>query len=217
MLEDIADFHTWFKSDLPAYLSARHPGLDMDFAKVLVQGDSAGSWCALQSILTQPRDTFKACFMQYPVVCAFTTSATDVLMGQAIPPKETLDEFLASTVPGTIISSATPPARSWVAPMLRAHGRWGEFFGTGKHIMPDTAIEDAGFWVPMYIVHGRDDSVVPVRWTELFVQKVKRKFPGVEVDLMTPPGDHGFDGEIYGDQGGWLGKLLEEIEGSWLG
>jgi pimeloyl-ACP methyl ester carboxylesterase len=183
-------------------LSIEHPEIEVDFERVLVQGDSAGSWCALQSIMTQPRGTFKACFLQYLVVCAFPTSTDDRLMGQEIPPKEALDEFLASITQGTVMSSVTPPARKWVAPMLRAHGLWKHYFGDGRYIMPDTAIEDVKSWVPTFIVHGRDDSVVPVKWTELFVQKIKRKFSDVEMELVTPPGDHGFDGEMYGDEEG---------------
>lgn len=216
ILEDISDFHRWFRNALPAFLSSRHPGIKVDFERVLVQGDSAGSWCALQAILTQPKGTFKAAFLQYPVTCAFHTSPDDILMGQAIPPKETLDEFLASIVTGTIISSATPPARSWVAPMLRAHGLWKHYFGDERHVMPDTAIEDAKFFVPTYVVHGRDDTVVPVKWTHSFVEKAKGLFPDVRMELVTPPGDHGFDGEMYEEEEEWLAGFLKGVEEIWL-
>jgi fermentation-respiration switch protein FrsA (DUF1100 family) len=101
--------------------------------------------------------------------------------------------------------------------MLRAHGRWGEFFGTGEYIMPDTAVEDASFWVPTYIVHGVDDSVVPVKWTEKFVGKVQGRFPEVKIELVMPPGDHGFDGEMFEEDEEWLGSFLRGVEGEWLG
>jgi fermentation-respiration switch protein FrsA (DUF1100 family) len=137
-------------------------------------------------------------------------------MGEAIPPKEVLDEFLANIVPGTIISSAMPPARDAVAPMLRAHRRWGEFFGTAKHLMPDTRIEDAKFFAPTYIIHGKDDTNVPVKWSHAFVEKAKQIFPDTRFELVTPPGDHGFDAEIYEEDEPWLGKLLRDVEKDWL-
>jgi acetyl esterase/lipase len=215
ILEDIADFWTWLRSSLPTYLAFKELSISPDLSNVLVHGESAGGWCALQSILTQPKSTFKACFLQYPVVNAFPTSPDDIIMGESLPPKEVLDEFLASLVPGTMISSVTPPARDFVAPMLRAYKRWGEFFGTGKHIMPDTAFEDAKFFVPTYIVHGRDDTNVPVKWTHEFVEKARKVLPEAKFMVVTPPGDHGFDGAIYEDEP-WLKQVLKGVERDWL-
>jgi fermentation-respiration switch protein FrsA (DUF1100 family) len=216
ILEDIADFWTWFRSSLPTYLASKESSISPDLSKVLVHGESAGGWCALQSILTEPKSTFKACFLQYPVVNAFPTLPGDIIMGESLPPKEVLDEFLASIVPGTIISSVTPPARDFVAPMLRAYKRWGEFFGTGRHIMPDTAIENAKFFVPTHIVHGKDDTNVPVRWTHEFVEKAKKVLPEAKFVVVTPPGDHGFDGTVYEEDEPWLKEVLKGVEGDWL-
>ncbi|KAF2791280.1 alpha/beta-hydrolase [Melanomma pulvis-pyrius CBS 109.77] len=216
ILEDIADFWTWFRSSLPAYVASKKPSIKLDFSKVLVSGDSAGGWLALQSILSLPQSTIKACLIQYPVTNAFPTSPDDTPSGQAIPSKEILDEFLTGMVPGTIISSAIPPARSWMSAMLRAHGRWDEFFGKGKHLMPDTRLEDAKFFVPTYIIHGKDDSVVPLKWTHAFVEKAKNLFPETRFKLVTPPGDHGFDEEIYEENEPWLRELLKEVEEGWM-
>jgi acetyl esterase/lipase len=216
ILEDIADFWTWFKTSLPNYVASKQPSLELDFSKVLVSGDSAGSWCALQSILTLPESTFKACLIQYPVTNAFPTSPHDTPFGQNIPPKEVLEEFLASIVPGTVVSGATPPARPWMSAMMRAHGRWGDIFGTAKHLMPDTRLDDARFLVPTYIIHGKDDTVVPVKWTHAFVDKAKKLFPDTKIELVTPPGDHGFDNQLYEEDEPWLKDLLKGVEDDWL-
>lgn len=216
ILEDITDFNTWFRDSLPTYLASKEPAIAIDFSKVLVSGDSAGGWCALQSILSLPQSIFKACLIHYPVTNAFPTSPDDKPCGEDIPPKEVLEEFIAGIVPGTIISSATPPSRSWVAPMLRAHGRWGEFFGSEKHLMPDTRLEDVEFFVPTYIIHGRDDTVVPVKWTSAFVEKAKQRFPETTFKVVSPPGDHGFDAEMYEDDQPWLAELLKDVEKDWL-
>jgi fermentation-respiration switch protein FrsA (DUF1100 family) len=84
--------------------------------------------------------------------------------------------------------------------------------------MPDTRLEEAGFFVPTYIVHGRDDTVVPVKWSHAFVDKARERFSEMEArfKLITPPGDHGFDEEMYEEDEPWLGELLQEIERDWL-
>ncbi|ORY05072.1 Alpha/Beta hydrolase protein [Clohesyomyces aquaticus] len=216
ILADIADFWVWFRDTLPTYLASKNPSLSIDFDKVLVSGESAGGWCALQSILTLPKDTFNACLIQYPVTNAFPVALDDKLMGYPVPPKEELDKFLAEIVPGTILSSVMPPARSFVSTMLRAHGRWDEFFGNAKHLMPDTRLEDAQFWVTTYIIHGENDTVVRVKWTRAFVEKIRARFPETKVELVTPEGDHGFDEAIYEDDEEWLAELLKGVEGDWL-
>ncbi|KAH7079124.1 Alpha/Beta hydrolase protein, partial [Paraphoma chrysanthemicola] len=216
ILDDIADFWTWFRESLPAYLSSNEPALEADFSKVLVSGESAGGWCALQSVLTLPELTFRACFVQYPVTNAFPVSPDHKPFGEPIPPKEELEQFLASIEPGTILSGVTPPARDSVSMMLRAHGRWGEVFGEGKHLMPDTRVEDAKFLAPTYILHGEDDTIVPVKWTHAFVEKAKKAVPEARIRLVTPPGDHGFDESLYEEDEPWLRELLRDIEKDWI-
>lgn len=219
ILEDMADFWTWFRSSLPTYVASKDPSISLDFSKVLVAGESAGGWCALQSVLSLPQSTFKACLVQYPFTNAFPTSPHDILVGQAIPSKEALEEFLASIVPGTIISSMTPPAqpaRNWISLMLRAYGGWTELFGDGKHLMPDTRIEDAKFFVPTYITHGKDDSIVPVKWSHAFVEKAEKLFPETRFEFVTRPGEHGFDVEMYEEDEPWLKELLKGVEKDWL-
>jgi fermentation-respiration switch protein FrsA (DUF1100 family) len=182
----------------------------------MVTGDSAGGWCALQSVLTQPASTFRACFTQYPVVNAFPMTPDDIVCGEAVPPESELTSLLASIKPGTILSAVTPPTRDSLSVMLRAYKRWDEFFGTGLHIMPLEAIEDAEAFVPTFIVHGRDDTNVPVGYTEELVEKARGRFPGTKVELVTPPGDHGFDGDVYEEDEEWLRSMLKGIEDEWL-
>ncbi|KAF2030302.1 alpha/beta-hydrolase, partial [Setomelanomma holmii] len=216
ILEDIADFYTWFHESLPTYLASKEPTIELDFSKVLVSGESAGGWCALQSTLSQPESTFKACLIQYPVVNAFPVSPDHLPFGFPIPPKEELDELIAAIKPGTVLTSVTPPARNDVSMMLRAHGRWDEVFGVGKHLMPDTRVEDAKFLAPTYIIHGGDDTIVPVKWTRAFVEKTKKVLPEAQITLVTQPGEHGFDKEMYEENETWLWELLNKVERDWL-
>lgn len=82
--------------------------------------------------------------------------------------------------------------------------------------MPDTRIEEAKFFVPTYILHGRDDSNVPVEETEKFVEKARRLFPETRFEVAIQPGDHGFEGQIYEEDEPWLKELLSGVEKDWL-
>lgn len=217
ILADITDFWTWIRISLPEYLSSKNPSITTDFSKILVSGDSAGAWCALQSVFTQPEHTFKACLVQYPVLCAIPTSPDELCCGEPIPPKEVLESEIASIIPGTIISGVTPPARDWLAPMLRAHGRWAEFFGQGEYLWPLTRLDEAEYFVTTYVIHGKDDTNVPVKWSHIFVEKARKKFPGTKIEIITPPGDHGFDGELHEEDEEWLREIMAEVQGDWLG
>ncbi|KAF1975792.1 alpha/beta-hydrolase [Bimuria novae-zelandiae CBS 107.79] len=219
ILEDIADFQKWFTGSLPAYLASKEPslGIEIDFPKVLVSGESAGAWLALQSILSLPQGTFAACMLQYPVLSPIPTAPDDIICGGRIPPKEDLDAFLATIKPGTVISDAPPPAREAVAPMLRAHGRWAEFFGEGPHLWPATRIEGAGFFVHTHVMHGRDDTNVPVELSRAFMESARKRFPRTRFEIVTPRGDHGFDAEISEEGEAWLGEFLRGVERDWVG
>lgn len=216
ILDDISSFWTWFRDSLPAYLASQNSSITADFSKVLVSGESAGGWNALQSILTQPASTLKVCYVQYPVLNAFPMSPDDIVCGEAIPPEFELNKLLATIKPGTVISGVTPPARDSLSCMLRAYKRWDEFFGTGKHTMPMSAIEDADTFAPTFILHGKDDTNIKVEYSEEFVEKARKRFPETKVELMTPPGEHGFDGGFYEEDATWLSDLLRDIEGEWL-
>ncbi|EMD63951.1 hypothetical protein GGP41_002725 [Bipolaris sorokiniana] len=216
ILEDIASLGNWLTSSLPTYLASKDSSIEPDFSRILVTGDSAGGWMALQSVLSLPEKTFRACFIQYPVVNAIPYSPDDTILGGPFPPKKNLDDFLATMKPGTVVSAATPPARSQIMPLLLAYGRWDEFFGTGQHLMPDTRIETAKSFIPTYVLHGKDDSIVPIKWTEKFVERARELFPDTRFDLVARPGEHGFDDSIYEEDEPWLADMVKNVEKDWL-
>jgi acetyl esterase/lipase len=216
ILADISDFWMWTRNALPEYISSKNSSVTLDLSRILVSGDSAGAWCALQSVFTQPKHTFKACLLQYPVLCAIKTSPDELCCGEPIPPKEVLEKELAAIVPGTIVSGVTPPARDWTAPMLRAYGRWAEFFGEGDYLWPLTRLDSAEYLVPTYIIHGKDDTNVPVEWSHKFVEKARKKFPEEKFEIVTPPGDHGFDVDLCEEDEEWLGEMMGKVREEWL-
>ena len=65
------------------------------------------------------------------------------------------------------------------------------------------------------IVHGSEDSVVPVARSKRFVEALKRRRAGSKVGLDVRSGDHAFDGEARMEEG-WLKEDGEFIAGYWL-
>lgn len=63
------------------------------------------------------------------------------------------------------------------------------------------------------ILHGSEDSVVPVAGSERFVEALKKKkLPGSAVRLDVRPGEHGFDADATMEEH-WLKEDVEFITG----
>ncbi|KAF2257688.1 alpha/beta-hydrolase [Lojkania enalia] len=214
ILEDLNDLWKWFNTSLTPYVASKEPSIILDFDHLLVTGDSAGGYMALQSAMTLPKSTIKAVLAKYPM--------TDILCGdldaiQDPPPVSLIDEHMASVVPGTVVSCAVPPARGDLSTALRFYRRWQTFLGTGKELLPINRVEDATFFPPTYIMHGKDDTLVFCEDSQKFVRKLERVVPGVKVNLATWNGGHGFDVGLYEDDLPGLGKGLKWVERVWLG
>jgi dipeptidyl aminopeptidase/acylaminoacyl peptidase len=176
----------------------------------------------LQSGLTRPKGEIKAMLLQYPMTTHLTRDPTQKTMGAGPLPKKTLDDYIAAMTPGKVVSSSIPATdltRLGLSLSLNSYNRFNEFFGTGKHLWPITAVEDANFLPPMTIFHGGQDTVVPLEHTELFIDKMKGldQLKGTEIRLAVIDGEeHGFDTAIKEDEQAWLKVELEWVEGKWL-
>jgi dipeptidyl aminopeptidase/acylaminoacyl peptidase len=119
--------------------------------------------------------------------------------------------------PGDFVSSASPNeitmVRIGLGSALAAQGRWTEFYGDGKELLPMTAVEDVDTLPPILILHGDEDSAVNIKDSRDFAKKAENKG---EVKLVVRPGDHGFDSELSEDDEPWLKDALAWLEGKWL-
>lgn len=217
ILEDLADFWTWVHGGgLAGYLASQKLSIELDFDRLLVSGDSAGGYMALQSGLTRPKGEIKALLAQYPMTDILRRTIADKVVGMDIPPRSFVDDFIATMKPGDIISSATPPERLQLSFALAAHGRYEEFFGKGKHLWPITAVEGAKSLPPTLIIHGEQDTAVSIEDSRSFVKKVGELLPGTEVRLEVRDGEHGFDAAMKEDEETWLKEGLKWLEEKWL-
>ena len=218
-LEDLSDFWTWFHHDLKPYLAEMNVSKEVDFGKVLLVGDSAGGYLAVQSIFIQPTNFIKAIIGMYPMIDMksdfFQKKYDKPILGHAPVSNETVTEHLESMQKGHIVSSANPPARWDLAIGIVQNGRYLEFFGTEPDLFPLEKLDQVSSIPPMFIFHGNEDSAVPVEGSEKFVEALKSTHPATSVLLKTPPGNHGFDVPATLETD-WLKEGLAFVSEHWL-
>lgn len=207
-------------SDLQSFLSQTTAAApQVDFDHVLVVGDSSGGWLAMQSALTQPAGSIKAVIALYPQLDMrdrfFNAKFEKNLFGMPMLPNEIVDAHIAGMTRGAAVTSAYLPSRLDLACSMVQNGRVLEFLGESKELFPVEMVALAENMPAVLIVHGKDDSVVPVVGSERFVEALKKKLPGSAVRLDVRPGGHGFDGDATMEEK-WLKEDVDFITGYWL-
>ncbi|KAE8449662.1 hypothetical protein EG329_007992 [Mollisiaceae sp. DMI_Dod_QoI] len=235
ILSDIKDLWTWIETSLPSYLktlaASSSSGIDIniepDFDKVLVYGDSAGGYLAIQSGLMKP-NLIKAIIAAYPMTYLdspwySTPSTSKSPFGSPQIPLQVLSEHQARIVPGTIISSATPPARLPLAMVTLQQGLFSKFLGEEEEIYLDRVLAKKGGEAKggkgpfLWVFHGMGDSAVPWEQSVRFLGEWKGRFGEGSAVGEWREGEHGFDGTatVEGDE--WLRRGLEGVTRKWLG
>ncbi|KAF2495231.1 alpha/beta-hydrolase [Lophium mytilinum] len=216
ILDDLADFWTWLQGPFPALLGSKAAGVTADLDHILVSGESAGGWMALQSVYLLPEGTIKAMHLPYPMTQPLPPSGKTELFGVPLPDAAAVDAWLAGMEPGVVMSGANPPERLLEGmALMQQPGRRLQFLGDGKRFNPYERLDDAT-WLPRtWVIHGAEDSVVSVDFSVKFEEKAERLFPG-KTRLTVKPGNHGFDGELDPEKDEWLKEGLEWVREAWL-
>ena len=174
----------------------------------------------MQSALGQPAGSIKAVIGLYPQLDVrdsfYNTKFEKDLFGMPMLPNEVVDAHVAGTAPGSVVTSAYPPSRLDLACSMVQNGRVVEFLGESKELFPVEMVALAETMPAVLIVHGKEDSAVPVVGSERFVEALRKKLPGSAVRLDVRPGGHGFDGDATMDDK-WLKEDVDFITGYWLG
>lgn len=173
----------------------------------------------MQSALTQPAGSIKAVIGLYPQLDVrdrfFNAKFEKDLFGMPMLPNEIVDAHIAAMTPGAAVTSAYLPSRLDLACSLVQNGRVLEFLGESEELCPVERVALAETMPAVLIVHGKEDSVIPVVGSERFVEALKKKLPGSAVRLDVRPGGHGFDGDATMEET-WLKKDVDFITGYWL-
>ncbi|EXJ67371.1 uncharacterized protein A1O5_09384 [Cladophialophora psammophila CBS 110553] len=233
IMEDMHDFWRWLKSDFQAYLDTAAPGTNVDLQRVLCTGESAGGYLSTQSALGSATDggiLLRAAIATYPALDLksrfYTEEYSKVVLGAPTVPKTVMADHLraldedAKNGNRRIVTSATPPERLPLSLSMVQQGLMTKLLGDERVLFPFERVEDVDPDVvsPILIIHGQDDSAVPVEGSEKWVEKAKEKLGDDKVVLVVQPGEHGFDtNENITLETPWLKASLVPITAAWLG
>ncbi|OAP63257.1 hypothetical protein AYL99_02484 [Fonsecaea erecta] len=98
-----------------------------------------------------------------------------------------------------VVSSATLSDRLPLCLSMVQQGLTTKLLGEEKILFPLETLDDEDVVSPneaplILIIHGRDDTAVPVEGSEKWVQKAREKpRDHAKVALVVQPGDHGLD------------------------
>lgn len=192
-----------------------------DYNKVLVYGESAGGYLAIQSGLMKP-ELIKAVIAAYPMTYIDSpwyrvASTTKSPMEAPQVPKAVFEEHVKATPEGTIFTGVFPPERMVLAlSILQSGGFVG--LGDDESLFPAKVVDkmSAGQKVPfLFAMHGTEDSAVPCEETRKFVDKWGEKFGKESVVGAFRNGDHGFDGETTLEEP-WMKDGLSRVTKAWI-
>ncbi|KLO07238.1 alpha/beta-hydrolase [Schizopora paradoxa] len=226
--------------------------LDVDPAKTLIAGDSGGGYCAIQMALSHFESSrhvpsavkVRALVAIYPMLNLraphWTKSYPKYMMGAPPVPESVIDDHLATirALPRKPVVTNAPvngTSRGLLGLALFQHGRMGEFYGVDneesnpsgdrvKRLHPEDRLKEGAKLPPTFFVHGANDSVVPVHFTDDFIELGRRYGSFVTrnsgnreaVMYAKVEGEHGFDYDLDPEEELWIKEGLDFIQESWL-
>ncbi|PYI16617.1 alpha/beta-hydrolase [Aspergillus violaceofuscus CBS 115571] len=228
ILDDMEDFWRWLHSDqfMQSVAKAGRSYLVPDLDQLLVLGESAGGYLAIQLAISHPSE-IRAVIGAYPMLDFKVPFYTDVyskpIVGVPNVPNRVIEDHLLSTRGAPmVVTAADPPDRLQLAFAIVQNGRFLEFFGSTEDsaLFPMESIERLAAvgrlkLPPLFIFHGEQDSAVPVDGSRRFAAKLCQLLPTAQVEFYTQDGDHGFDVEATLHTP-WLRDGLRSISRAWL-
>lgn len=137
VLDDVTDFFAWlFAGGISGVLD---PRISADLDSVLVCGESAGGWLALQSGFLQKDGRIRAIIAQYPMIDMrdehWSASGTHkYLQGAAFVNPEDLEKYYSEEE--KTVSSRVPPGGGEIYLSLVQRGLYSKAFGEDSSLFP---------------------------------------------------------------------------------
>jgi acetyl esterase/lipase len=214
LYSDVKDFWDWLRADLSNHLNTLKSGFEVDLSKVIVHGESAGGTLAIQSGFSHT-GFIKAIIASYPGMAIWKKRTSPILRAPTIPP-EVLEQHLQNMKPGEIVTAADPPERMHIALSMAQQARTIDFYGSDDILFPMKRLEMVEQVPFVFVLHGKDDSAVPVQMSVDFAEAVTKRFGADNIDLRIEAGEHGFDSTATLDLP-WLSAGLKRVTELWLG
>lgn len=103
----------------------------------------------------------------------------------------------------------------YIACSMVQNGRMREFLGDPLQLLTVEMMALVDGMPAVLIVHGNEDTVMPVAGSIRFVEALQMSLPDSAVKSDVRLGDHGFDGDATMEEE-WLKEDVEFITGYWL-
>ncbi|KAI5245410.1 alpha/beta-hydrolase [Aureobasidium subglaciale] len=224
ILSDLHNFYIWLHTHLPSFLSTAFSSQapKPDLSSILVTGESAGGYMAVQSALLGETKGVKAVIAHYPMIdlkdAWYSEPGRKVVWGQSPPeyPEGWLDEQLEAAKSAGAVTHRIPKESEldlFVALLLE--GRYTELLGTDSRLYPLENLENkrgqGGKLPPMWVFHGDKDSIIPIDGTLRFLEVTRGE---VEGRIVTGQ-EHGFDNDEVRLDEDWVVEGREWLKQYW--
>lgn len=151
---------------------------------------------ALQSGFLAPQQV-KAVIAHYPMVDLRDRHYTEDYEKQLFDMPQfdpaILRDYVAGLQGDEAVTSAAPPERGALFASMIQQGSFGKFFGDDRALYPIEVLDQISEIPPTWLLHGKDDSVIPIQGTCRCVAALQKKHPEVKYHFSYRKGDHGFD------------------------
>ncbi len=148
----------------------------------------------------------------------YTADVEKQMMTPVVPQldRSILATHLQKMKRGDTFTSAIPPDRFELAISALQQGVFGQWLGDNSVLYPIEALDGVEELPPVWLLHGKQDNVVPIEGSYRFEKAMRERLP--EVDLLTTyvDGDHGFDNREGIDiETDWIEEGVGFVEKYW--
>ncbi|KAJ5112059.1 hypothetical protein N7532_000104 [Penicillium argentinense] len=228
---DIEDFWTWMHSSAFTDLLATHSTpTAADLNRILTAGDSAGGLLSVYTALAHAPQ-IRASTASYPWIDpgseAFMTARAMPPFGNSTPEK-IYDDYMKTVKFGSPKSSVDSMESLTIMCAAVEYGHLGGLYARDtdgvprETLYPKARLEQKDVQIPrggLAIIHGGDDTVIPVADSEEFVKRANEftsHLPGPGVTLTVRDGEHGFDSGLRWHEEEWMREAFKEAVRAWL-
>ncbi|KAI1333950.1 putative polyketide synthase [Xylariaceae sp. FL0016] len=223
MVDDLHAFWIWMLEQLPGIAQRESWALRPDFGHILCAGHSAGGTLALLSALERPDADVKAVLSLYgPMddsVPELKMARPRKILGSWPPPPRQAEATIRSYIQrtrGTVRTDGDPVEMWELVTCILQQGRLPRMMSQRPDPRLDVilAITKRKTLPPIWLIHGENDSIVPLDCSTEFVRRINDIVPDAPLMLSIRPGEHNFDASL-GVHEPWIAEGCDFLLKHW--